>query len=413
MTSLPHRPAIHGLVPALIVLLSGITAALHVGKIAPALPVLTRELGLTLVEAGFLISLVHISGMTIGVLLGLVIGGWGLKRSLVGGLVLCGLASVIGGWAQGATLLLVLRALEGLGFLLIALAGPGLIRNLVPPLRMPFMLGLWSTYMPVGSALAILTGPLLINVLGWQSWWWCLAAVSLVVAAWASRALPDERRQNPNGRAAPPADRSSWQERLWLTLRSPGPWLVGIVFALYAGQWQAIIGFLPTIYEDAGITGGLAGLLTALVATVNIGGNVSSGRLLQRGMAPRTVLVIGFLGMGLSTIPAFADLGAFSAPAWLRYVGVLIFSGVGGVIPGTLFNLAVRFAPSEKTIPTTVGWMQQWSSFGQVATPPLVGWIAALVGGWQLTWTVTVLCSLAGLVFAGVIGRQLQRQPSH
>ncbi|MGE4338005.1 MAG: CynX/NimT family MFS transporter [Pigmentiphaga sp.] len=406
----PSRSAPAGLLPALLVLLSGIVAALHIAKVAPALPVLTEELGITLVQAGFLISLIHIAGMTIGLVLGLAMGGWGLKRSLVVGLLLCSVSSLAGGSAESINLLFLMRAVEGVGFLMIALAGPGLIRILVPPLRMPFMLGLWSTYMPLGSALAILSGPWIIGVAGWQPWWWLLAILSLAMAAWAALAVPDDHAPLLQaGTVTPRADRLGWRQRLSATLRAPGPWLIGFTFAVYAGQWLAIVGFLPSVYAAAGISGGAAGGLTALMAAVNIAGNVSSGRLLQRGVTPRRVLTYGFLGMTLSPMLAFVEVGGFSAPPALQYLGVLAFSAIGGVIPGTLFNLAVRFSPSADTVPTTVGWMQQWSAVGQLAIPPAVGWLAAMAGGWQLTWVATGLCSVAGLIFAYIIGGLLAR----
>jgi len=404
------RSAPTSLLPALLVLLSGIVVALHIAKIAPALPVLTEELGITLVQAGFLISLIHIAGMSIGLILGLAMGGWGLKRSLVVGLLLCGASSLAGGWAQSVSLLFLSRAVEGIGFLMIALAGPGLIRLLVPPRRMPFMLGLWSTYMPFGSALAILSGPWVIGLAGWQPWWWLLGLLTVAMAAWAALAVPDDHRSAPRT-AQSPADRLGWRQRLSVTIRAPGPWLIGFTFAVYAGQWLAIVGFLPSIYAAAGISGSAAGVLTALVAAINMIGNVSSGRLLQRGVTPRRVLTYGFIGMGLSPMLAFVELGGLSAPPTLQYLGVLAFSAIGGVIPGTLFNLAVRFSPSADTVPTTVGWMQQWSAVGQLAIPPAVGWLAAIAGGWQLTWVATGLCSVAGLAFAYIIGRLLARSP--
>jgi MFS transporter, CP family, cyanate transporter len=84
---------------------------------------------------------------------------------------------------------------------------------------------------------------------------------------------------------------------------------------------------------------------------------------------------------------------------------VLLFSAVGGLIPGTLFSLAVRLAPSDRTVSTTVGWMQQWSSIGQFAGPPLVAWMAGAAGGWQWTWLVTGACAAAGVFLATRIGR--------
>jgi len=89
----------------------------------------------------------------------------------------------------------------------------------------------------------------------------------------------------------------------------------------------------------------------------------------------------------------------------LRFAAVLAFSGVGGMIPGTLFSLAVRLAPSESTVSSTVGWMQQWSAFGQFTGPPLVAWVAARVGGWQWSWIVTSSCALAGVGLALWISR--------
>jgi MFS transporter, CP family, cyanate transporter len=84
---------------------------------------------------------------------------------------------------------------------------------------------------------------------------------------------------------------------------------------------------------------------------------------------------------------------------------VLLFSMLGGLIPATLFALAVRLAPSEATISSTVGWVQQWSALGQFAGPPLVAWIASRAGGWHWTWLVTGAVSLLGLLLSRLLAR--------
>ncbi|MFY9513123.1 MAG: MFS transporter, partial [Rubrivivax sp.] len=68
---------------ALIVILAGVVAALHVGKLPPAIPVLRDALGLGLVQAGFLLSLVQLAGMTAGAVFGVVADGLGLRRSML------------------------------------------------------------------------------------------------------------------------------------------------------------------------------------------------------------------------------------------------------------------------------------------------------------------------------------------
>lgn len=386
---------------AWLVVAAGGVAALQVGKLPPALPALQAELGLTLVQSGFLLSIVQLAGLSLAVFMGLLADGMGLKRSMVRGLCLLALASGLGGFASSVTALLVLRAIEGLGFLLVALPAPALIRRLVPPAQLPGMLGVWGSYMPTGTALALLLGPLFIPVWGWGAWWWLFAAVSLAMALWLYRVVPTDPPV-PAGRAG----QGAWT-RLRLTLSTPGPWLVALTFGMYSGQWLAVVGFLPSIYAAAGVSGALLGVLTALAAAVNMAGNMASGRLLQRGWAPRSTLWLGFGAMALGSTLAFAALT--EGWPWLRFAGVLLFSGVGGLVPGTLFSLAVRLAPGEQQVATTVGWVQQLSALGQFVGPPTAAALAAHAGGWQLTPLFTVACSMGGALLAALAQRALRR----
>ena len=393
-----------GALPAIVVILGGVCAALHVGKLPPAISTLQQALGMSLVQAGFLLSLVQLAGMTAGLAFGAMADGLGLRRSMLLGLVLLALASALGAMVQGIEALLVLRAVEGFGFLLTVLPAPALLRRLVAARRISFMLGIWGAYMPFGAALALLAGPVWIAALGWRSWWWLLAGVSLAMAGWLAYALPSDasRRVTTVPSGTPPAP---WRARLAQTLGARGPWLVAFSFAAYSSQWLAVIGFLPTIYLQAGIPGAATGALTALAAAVNIVGNVGSGRLLQRGAHAESLLALGFVAMGLTAAAAFAGAGGDGLPAWARYAAVLLFSMLGGLIPATLFALAVRLAPSEATISSTVGWVQQWSALGQFAGPPLVAWLASRAGGWHWTWLATGAVSLLGLMLSRLLAR--------
>jgi len=204
-----------------------------------------------------------------------------------------------------------------------------------------------------------------------------------------------------------------WPQRLVLTLKSPGPWLVALTFAVYSSQWLAVVGFLPTVYAELGLAAGTAGVLSACVALANVSGNILSGRLLQRGWPAQRLLSIGFACMTLGAVGAYAVWHGEGLPTSLRFACVVMFSAVGGLIPGTLFSCALRLAPSEGTVSTTVGYMQQLSALGQFAGPPLVAWVAASAGGWQWTWTVTATLSLAGAVLAHFIGRALHKKEKH
>ena len=409
----------------LAVVLAGVSAALHLGKLPPAVPALQATLGIGWVEAGFLLSLVQVAGMLLGMAVGLTADTLGLRRSMLGGLAVLTGASVLGGLVgtmasegHGGTpavhALLVLRAVEGLGFLLVVMPAPGLIRAFATPGTEKAAMGWWGAYMPLGVALALLIGPVLIGVIGWPGWWWALALVSAAAALGVRACLPADPK-GVAGRDAPVAA-GNWRVRLHETLRAPGPWLVALAFAVYSSQWIAVIGFLPAIYAGVGVPAGWSAVLTAFAAALNIVGNLTGGRLLQRGVAPASLLRWGYLAMALGSVAAFAQVAtvgqgaaALGLPPLLRYVAVCVFSLAGGMIPATLFSLAVRLAPGATTVSTTVGLVQQASALGQFAAPPVVAWLAHRMGGWQWTWALTLACSLAGVALAARLARASAR----
>lgn len=411
MSSAPSK-----LPPAtLAALFAGVSAALHLGKLPPAVTALQASLGMGLVEAGFLLALVQVAGMTLGLLAGLAADTIGLRRSMLIGLTTLTAASALGGAVGVAGLaaadaihaLLGLRALEGLGFLMVVMPAPALIRATATPDREKSALGWWGAYMPLGVAAALLIGPFLIGAAGWPAWWWAVAAVSCAAALCVAVCVPgDDARVSPSTTK----QAASWSERSRSTLRSTGPWLVAAAFAVYSSQWIAVIGFLPAIYAEAGVPLQWSAVLTALAAAMNIGGNVLAGRWLQQGVPAGRLLRWGYGAMAVGAVAAFAQVGAggdaVGLPPVLRYLAICGFSLAGGMVPATLFVLAVRVAPGASTVATTVGLMQQASAFGQFAAPPLVAWLAHRVGGWQWTWAVTGACALIGILLAGRLARR-------
>lgn len=381
------QPPERGLNQAYLVVLAGICSALHVWKLPPALTAIRDELGMSLITSGFLLSLVQLAGMTLGLLTGMTAEKIGLRRSIVAGLLLLALSSVGSVLHATLTSLLWWRALEGLGFLLVVLPGPALIRRLVPPAKLSRLLGAWGSYIPIGSIVSLLVGAWVLSMANWRVLWVLLAVVTVLMAVVIWRTLPADARA---------ASQSSAQSSAWsiirLTLSSSGIWMVAFMFAMYAGQWISIIGFLPTIYALGGVSGVQAGVLTAIVAGSNAVGCVYAGRLLHRGLTPRTLVLSSYAAMAVSTVVAFA----LPVPVWAQFLAVLVFSTMGGLVPTTMFYLVIKLAPTPQATAASVGWMQQLSAAGQFGGPPLVAWVATLAGGWHSTWLVTVSAALLG-----------------
>mgnify|MGYP000291181405 CR=1 FL=1 len=93
VTSTPDSPA-HAARQAAVVVAVGVACALHIGKLPVAIPPLQAALGLSLVQAGFLLSLVQLAGMTLGLLVGLAADRLGPRRVMLAGLLLLGAAAL-------------------------------------------------------------------------------------------------------------------------------------------------------------------------------------------------------------------------------------------------------------------------------------------------------------------------------
>jgi cyanate permease len=271
-------------------------------------------------------------------------------------------------------MLISLRGIEGVGILLALMPAPALLRTLTPYNSQKFIFGLWSAYMPTGTALAMLLGPIFTMWLGWRGWWGLAAAFSAISALAVMMYLPADAT-----RAKTVSNISqilhSWLSGLRLTLSASAPRLLGLSFAVYSAQWMAVIGFLPAIYVQAGLSIGQVSILTAIVPAVNIIGNISAGFLLQRGVQPPNLLRIGFSMMALSAIAAFAPLPYAGNDMVLRYIAVCMFSMCGGMVPATLFMLSARLSPTPTLVSTTIGLVTQASVLGQFLAPPAVAWL--------------------------------------
>lgn len=154
--------------PENLLMLSGIIAAFHLGKVAPAIPILQDSLNLSVIEAGFLISLMQFSGAAFGLMMGIFSEKIGAGKSIIIGQTILLVSSLLAAFVHQPFQLLILRAFESLGFLMVVLPTPSLIRILVAPEKLSFRLGLWSCYMAIGTASAFILGPYLIDIIGWK-----------------------------------------------------------------------------------------------------------------------------------------------------------------------------------------------------------------------------------------------------
>jgi len=372
------------------IIAAGYLAAIHVGKLAPIIPILQKQLHISLIQAGFALSLVQCAGMLFALFLGVFSEKFGLKKCFTLGLVILGLSSITGVYIINIYSLFILRFSEGIGFLLVTLTAPAILKRICDPKVLNVKMGIWGSYMGLGVGLAILSIPLLLQYMSWQSIWMFLGVGCLILASIIVRylKLPMVQQNTVNG--------DSFAYLLKITLFHPPIILLAIIFACYTGQWLTVIGFLPSVYLSHHIDLRIAGVLTAFVSISNIVGTLMSGWLLHHGFAPKTLLKTGFFIMLLMGWVTFVVAEAVPFP--LQYLSVVIFSAIGGFIPTTVFAISLYYAPKTNAIAASVGLVLQISAFTQFFIPPLSAKLVSYTHDWNSIVFVTSTLALIGII---------------
>ena len=90
---------------------AGVVGAFAFGKMSPALPLLKEEFGLSLIDAGWLVSAFNAIAATGALFFGAFADRFGALRFCISGVLLIAAGSALGALAPGATLLITLRVL--------------------------------------------------------------------------------------------------------------------------------------------------------------------------------------------------------------------------------------------------------------------------------------------------------------
>ena len=377
---------------------AGVVAALQVGKVIIAAPLLRRDMGLDLAAVGSLTAVFSVLGMVGGIAAGGVIARFGARRMLLLGLAATALGTAAGAAAPGYGALLASRVLEGLGFLMITVAGPAALQRLVTPARRDLAFALWSCYMPGGMAVAMLASQAFAD---WHAYWWCAGAAALLALACVALLAP------PSAAGASLSWRGLRQDTID-TLGTAGPVLLSLTFMLYSLMFFALFSFLPVLLmERLGLSLVQAGLYSAIATAANVIGNLGAGMLLARGWRRSTLIAIACASMALIALLIFRS----GAPAMTIFLLCVAFSAVGGLIPATLLGSAPLLAPRPALAAASVGLVMQGSNLGQVIGPVTVGAVIDRHGWPSAAWVV-VAAGAGGLLIAWGL-RRLGRRASH
>ena len=375
-TPVTHWPAV------LAAAVAGVAVGMNVGKVPLALPLLRSELGLNLVQAGWVSAMLTTLAVVAALGFGLAAGRIGALRMVLGGLGLSAAASLLALAVPvdgGFPLLLATRFAEGAGFLAVAVAGPALISAAAMPADRRFALGVWATYMPAGAGLAMGLSPLVLPNAGWRGLWLVTAGVLLLAMAAAWRQRTWYAPAGASGHAAAPG-------KALAVLRQPLPWLLALTFGMWAVQHFALIVWLPTfLKEQRGLSAGWVATLSCVMLLACVPGNLVGGALVQRGLSRGRLVALAHVLTGLCGLGFFSD----ALPDGLRYALCVAMSFIGGVIPAAVMSSSVVLARNPRQINALQGVIMQGSQLGQFVGTPLIATVVAASGRWGAAVWVT------------------------
>jgi MFS transporter, CP family, cyanate transporter len=394
-----HRLAV------LAALFAGLAIAMNVGKVPVSLAVLRAEFGLTLVQAGWVSSMLTTVALFVAAFVGMWVGRLGALRMVLGGLLLCASASALTLAATSVAGLLLCRLLEGAGFMTVAVATPALVSAASSAADRRFALAAWSAYMPAGASLAMALAPLLLPLGGWRVLWVLTAAMLLLAAA----GVWTQRRHYAAKTPATPLPTTSFFGPVRLALRRLLPWLLALSFGAWATQHFALIVWLPTfLKEQRGLPPATVALLTGAMLVACVPGNLLGGALVQRGLSRGHILAAAQALVGLMAVGYSSD----ALPDALRYALTVAVSFTGGVMPAAIMASSTVLARTPQQIGTLQGLFMQGAQLGQFIGTPLIASVVSASGQWHSALWVTASAALIGVVL-GLWAHRLEAALKH
>ncbi|MDX0365626.1 MFS transporter [Sinorhizobium meliloti] len=378
-----------------LVVAAGVVSAFQVGKAPAALAAVQGDLALSLVAASWLISAFAILGALAGAPIGLAVDRIGARTMAALGLLLQAAGSALGALSPGFTALLATRVIEGLGFLCLVVAGPALIAGLAPIQIRDRAMALWASFMPVGLTVIMLAAPLL-SIVTWRGFWLLNASILVSYAMllrWGLHPPPNHPRPS----------RKIHQD-IGEALVSPGPWVLGGLFAAFSAIFFAVFGLLPPLLSQRlGVSNETASMLSALAIAASGVGNLVCGQLLARGFAPARLLHFSF------GIMALCGIGIFSHTLWAiaSYALCVVFSFAGGLIPVVIFDSAPRQAPGPELVGVTIGFAMQGNNLGLIIGPAAASGLAGAFGWPMVSVAIVGIAFVAALLVLPFNKRQL------
>lgn len=355
-------------------------------------------LGLSSALAGVLTSVPTLVFGLVGAAVPLLVRSLPTGQAITASMVLIATGTVVR--ASGSTVWLLVGTL-------VAMVGIAIVNVLLPvvvrsgfPSREGWMTGLYVSVLQIGAAAgASLSVPIANAAGGWRAGlaWWAVPAV-VGAAAW----LSSSRLASSHGRRDGAGSTLTWTR----LVRDRTAVALTLLFGIQSAVAYVMMGWLPTIYRDAGLSPAAAGSMLAVAIVVATPASLLLPAWLARRPDQRAFVWI----IGGPWAVGFA--GLVLVPTTVPYVwAVLIGFGLAS-FPVALLLMGLRSATAADT--------RQVSAFAQgvgylvaLPAPLLFGVLHDATGGWTVPVSVLLVLLVPLMWFGLEAGRATHIGSTH
>jgi MFS family permease len=379
-----------------VVYLASVAAPFNFFKIPTIMPVLVQHFNISLAQAGALMSLIALVGLVLALPAGLIMQRFGPRLTILAALGLLTAGSWAGSQAGSFTTLMFSRAIEGLGIGLISVAAPATITAWFPPERQGTPMGLWSTWVPVGSVVMFNLAPRLAVSLGWPAVWWVGAifpglVIVLVLLLLKNPPAPAGSGgvgfQNPG-----PGQAASQAAGLRQALANRNIWLLALSFGFFNLAFLSFGTYYPTFLNQArGYSLDQAAFVASIATLVIIGSSPMAGWFSDQIGSRRLLFSLPYLGLAILMLLPFQVEGQ-AITAVMITQGILI-----GAIPTNTLAAVPEIMRRPEWVGIGMAAILIGQNLGQLVGPMMFGTIAYGYGWTVAGLTIVPVCLLAFL----------------
>lgn len=368
----------------LTVLSAGAVCGVQIAKLGPALPQLMATLDMSLTQAGILASTFSLLTLIIGAMIGNIMPNIGPRRMVMLAMLCSISGSLLALASAHSSALMIGRSLEGIGLVIMMIAGPTLVSMYTKLTERAKHMGVWAAFMPAGTAISFFVAPSLLPSTGWQGLWMLSLVLAVIALGLSYRYIPAD--QKPARLALDrPRLRQSWAQKnlLWL----------GALFAVHSMIFHVILQFIPLYSaQTLDLAPHWVSYAVGVFCLLNCTGNLLAGYALHHGLRSDQLMTVAFLAAPLIAAGLFWPGLAVEWRALTLLAGAFFTS----LTPSATFLLVNRMTREPAQIPSFNGMMLQVQGAGILLGPALIGWIVDQTHSWAAAgWLIAGFALLA------------------